>query len=200
VPLVADVRDPKAIGLAFDRFGETPDLLVNNAGIVRFGEFCGQSESDLRDTVDVNLLGACFCAQEAGRRMRIKGSGHIVNVTSVNGLSPSLNIGLYSGTKAALACVTEALALELGPLGIRVNSVAPGFIDGGMSEPFFKDPAVRKRRIEGVPIKSLGSARDVANAIAFLDSPEGAYINAHQLVVDGGLIHGALANLPRDQA
>jgi NAD(P)-dependent dehydrogenase (short-subunit alcohol dehydrogenase family) len=91
----------------------------------------------------------------------------------------------------------KQFALEYGVNGLRFNSVAPGFIDGGMSAPIYADPKVRASRTGGVPLARLGSPEDIANAICFLDSEAGSYINAHDLVIDGGVTHAVLKNLPR---
>ena len=90
------------------------------------------------------------------------------------------------------------MALEWGEYGIRVNAIAPGFIDSGMSKPFFENPKVRKSRGKAVPLQRLGSADDIANTVLFLASEEASYINANEIVVDGGVIHSVLMHLPRD--
>jgi NAD(P)-dependent dehydrogenase (short-subunit alcohol dehydrogenase family) len=90
------------------------------------------------------------------------------------------------------------LAVELAERGIRANSVCPGFIDAGMSEPIYANPKVRKARAGAVPVGRLGTADDVANAVAYLDSDAGAYVNGHELVIDGGVIHTLLKHLPRE--
>ena len=89
-------------------------------------------------------------------------------------------------------------ALEYGEHGIRANSVAPGFIDGGMSTSIYADPKVRAARSKGVPLGRLGTPEDIAQAILFLDSDGGAYVNGHDLVVDGAVNHAVLKNLPRE--
>jgi NAD(P)-dependent dehydrogenase (short-subunit alcohol dehydrogenase family) len=89
------------------------------------------------------------------------------------------------------------MAVEWGPLGIRVNCVAPGFIDGGMSAPFYADPKVRALRGGAVPNGGLGTVDDIAEAVWFLASANARYVNGHQLVVDGGVCHSLLRALPR---
>ena len=121
----------------------------------------------------------------------------IINLTSINARTPGPGSGAYPATKAAVAKLTEHLSLELGPLGIRVNCVAPGFIDGGMSAPIYADERIRKLRGSAVPLRRLGSVDDIANAILWLASDEAAYITGQQLTVDGGVAHSVLAQLPR---
>ena len=89
------------------------------------------------------------------------------------------------------------MALEWGPSGVRVNAIAPGFIDAGISTPFYADPEVRALRSGAVPSKRLGLAEDIANAVSFLASEKASYINGHHLVVDGGVSVSLLTQLPR---
>lgn len=198
VALVADVSNAAQIEAAFEAFGEAPDLLVNNAGIVCFGPLETQSVEDYVSVINVNLLGSCLFARQAALCMLSRGSGHIINLTSVNGVHPAPNVGLYAGTKAAMANMTQAMSIEWGPRGIRVNAIAPGFIDAGMSKPIYANPVVREKRGSGVPLRRLGTSDDIAQAVLFLDSPAASYINGHQLVVDGGVINSVMAHLPRE--
>jgi NAD(P)-dependent dehydrogenase (short-subunit alcohol dehydrogenase family) len=196
--MTADISDPSQVAAAFKAFGETPDLLVNNAGIVRFGPMEEQSVEDFVSVINVNLLGSCLCARQAAIGMLQRGSGHIINITSINGLHPAPNVGLYGGTKAAMANITQAMSIEWGGRGVRVNSIAPGFMDAGMSSPIYADPKVRAIRGGGVPLRRLGEADDIAQAVLFLDSDAASYIHGHQLVVDGGVSNSVMAHLPRE--
>ena len=198
VGIEADVSSPEQVAAAFKVFGETPDLLVNNAGIVRFGAMEEQTVQDYIDVVNVNLLGSCFCAREVAPAMIRRGSGHIINFTSINGIHPAPGVGLYGPTKAGMANMTQAMAIEWGPKGIRVNAIAPGMIDAGMSKPIFENPKVRAVRGGGVPLQCLGEAADIAEAVIFLDSEGAKYISGHELVVDGGVSTSVMAHLPRE--
>ena len=198
VGIEADVTSPDQVAAAFAAFGEVPDLLVNNAGIVRFGAMEEQSVQDYIDVVNVNLLGSCFCARAIAPAMMDRGSGHIINFTSINGVHPAPGVGLYGPTKAAMANMTQAMAIEWGPRGIRVNAIAPGMIDAGMSKPIFENPKVRATRGGGVPLRCLGEAADIAEAVLFLDSDGAKYISGHELVVDGGVSISVMAHLPRE--
>ena len=198
VGIEADVTSPDQVAAAFDAFGDVPDLLVNNAGIVRFGAMEEQSVQDYIDVVNVNLLGSCFCARAIAPAMMDRGSGHIINFTSINGVHPAPGVGLYGPTKAAMANMTQAMAIEWGPRGIRVNAIAPGMIDAGMSKPIFENPKVRATRGGGVPLRCLGEAADIAEAVLFLDSDGAKYISGHELVVDGGVSISVMAHLPRE--
>lgn len=197
-PLQADVTDENSVAAALIAFGVVPDLLVNNAGIVRFGPLIEQSIADFRKVVDVNLMGTFIPTHMVAQRMVKRGSGVIINMTSINAVTPGPGAGAYPATKAAVAKLTEHLAVELGPLGVRVNCVAPGFIDAGMSAPIYANPEIRALRGGGVPTRRLGTADDIAAAVMFLASKEASYINGHQLVVDGGVVHSLLAQLRRE--
>jgi len=196
IPLIASVSDNDAVEAAFTAFGEAPDLLINNAGIVRIGPLHEQAVSDYTQVIETNLLGPCLCSRVAVKGMITRGSGHIINITSVNGVHPAPGVGLYAATKAALHSLTQLMSIEWGPLGIRVNSIAPGFIDAGMSKPFFEDPKVREKRSSGVPLRSLGDASDITNAVLFLDSEAAKYITGNEMVVDGGVTNSVFAHLP----
>ena len=198
IPLVASVSDNAAVEAAFAQFGEAPDLLINNAGIVRIGPLHEQTVSDYTQVIETNLLGPSLCSRIAAKGMIARGSGHIINITSVNGIHPAPGVGLYAATKAALHSLTQLMSLEWGPLGIRVNSIAPGFIDAGMSKTFFEDPKVRDKRSSGVPLRSLGTASDITNAMLFLDSEAAQYITGNEIVVDGGVTNSVFSHLPRD--
>jgi len=198
VPIVADITDPDSVKKAFDVFDCPLDLLVNNAGLVRFGPLESLAVQDFQDVVNVNLVGSFIVAREAAVRMKATGGGVIVNVTSMGGIHPAPGGGAYGASKAGLAQMTELMSVEWGPYGIRVNAVAPGFIDAGMSAPFFKDEAVREKRTGGVPLGRLGTAADVAQTVLYLGSEEATYITGQEIVIDGGVINSVLAQLPRD--
>jgi NAD(P)-dependent dehydrogenase (short-subunit alcohol dehydrogenase family) len=150
--------------------------------------------------VDVNLTGCFVVARAAARGMIERGHGAIVNVTSMNGVAPGPNAGAYGSTKAAVALLTQQMALEWGPSGIRVNAVAPGLIDAGMSAPIYADPETRKARESKVPLGRLGRAEDIAQAVVFLASDASQYITGQNLLVDGGVTMGMIGQLPRPRS
>jgi len=197
VAFAIDITDEGHVESMLDRLGHAPDVLVNNAGIVRFGPLLEHSVVDFRRVVDVNLTGTFIMSRAVGRRMLSRGSGAIVNITSLNALAPSPDAGAYPASKAAVAMLTQHFALALGPHGIRVNAVAPGFIDAGMSSPIYEDAAVRDIRGSSVPLGSLGTANDVAEAVAFLASDRARYTTGHQFMVDGGVSFSLKNHLPR---
>jgi NAD(P)-dependent dehydrogenase (short-subunit alcohol dehydrogenase family) len=194
----ADTTNEADIEAVLDQFGDVPDVLVNNAGIVRFGPLLEQSVESFKKVVDVNLIGCFITARAVAKRMVKRGSGSIINITSINAVHPGPGAGAYPASKAAVASLTQHMSLEWGPLGLRVNAIAPGFIDAGMSAPIYADPKVRKLRGGAVPMRRLGLADDIANAALFLASDQAAYINGHELVVDGGVVNSILMQLTRD--
>lgn len=200
VSFIASVADEAAIESVLDQFG-TPDVVVNNAGIVRFGPLVNHSLQDFRAVVDVNLVGTYVVARAIARRwIAAQSPGVVINVTSMNGLAAGPNAGAYGATKAAIALLTSQMAIEWGPHGIRVNAVAPGLIDAGMSEPIYADPATRRARESKVPLGRLGTATDIANVVLFLASDQAAYIHGQNVVVDGGVTGSVIAHLPRPVA
>lgn len=194
----ADASSESDIENVLDQFGDVPDVLVNNAGIVRFGPLLEQSAEAFKKVVDVNLVGCFITAKAVAKRMVKRGSGSIINITSINAVHPGPGAGAYPASKAAVASLTQHMSLEWAPAGLRVNAIAPGFIDAGMSAPIYADPKVRKLRGGAVPQRRLGTADDIANAALFLASDQAAYINGHELVVDGGVVNSILMQLPRD--
>jgi len=197
VAFQGSVTESDDLDRALDDFGDTPDAFVSNAGIVRFGPLIDMSEHDWRSVIDVNLTGCFISTRAAARRMIDNGGGSIVNITSINGVAPGPNAGAYASAKAGAAMMTQQMSIEWGPSGVRVNSVAPGLIDGGMSAPIFANEEFRKMRIAKIPARRLGLVEDVSNAVMFLVAPESSYITGHQIVVDGGVVNSIIGNLPR---
>jgi NAD(P)-dependent dehydrogenase (short-subunit alcohol dehydrogenase family) len=196
-----DVTDEDAVATALAELPEAPALLVNNAGVVRFGPLLTLSAADWRAAVDVNLTGAFLVGRAvAGRMIEAGTGGAIVNMASVNGVAAAPNAGAYSASKAGIIMLTQHMALEWSAGGVRVNCVAPGLIDAGMSNAVNADPEVRRRRQSRVPLGRLGTAEDVAAAVLFLGSDAAGYVQGQTIAVDGGLTKAALASLPRPRS
>jgi NAD(P)-dependent dehydrogenase (short-subunit alcohol dehydrogenase family) len=193
---VCDITDEAQVAALVDSLDAVPQLLVNNAGVVKFSYLLDMSVADFRRVIDIDLTGAFIMSQAVARRMREHG-GSIVNISSIGGITPSLGTNAYAPGKAGLAKLSELMALEWGGYGIRVNTVSPGFIDGGMSTPVYADPKTRAVRSQAVPLKRLGSEDDIAQAVMFLASDAAGYISGHNLVVDGAITHSVLSQVPR---
>lgn len=198
--IVGDVTDPASIDRAVaqteEAFGDC-DILVNNAGILRFGRLESVSAETWDQTIAVNVKGYLLCAQRFGQRMRERRAGTIVNVASIAASEPHPYCGSYSVSKAAVVMLTRQLALEWGPSGVTVNAVSPGFIPTPLNTEFYAVPGVTEQRSRLVPLRTLGSTRDVANSVMFLASSFARYVNGHNLVVDGGLSHTSMIHVPR---
>ena len=189
VPLVADVAVPgdvaRAAETVLDEFGRV-DVLVNNAGVGGgvATEQCSEAEWDR--IVDVCLKGTFLCSREFSRALFETG-GAVVNMSSILALAPMPSRAAYSAAKAGVIALTKVLAAEWGPRGVRVNAVAPGYVDtegvqAGVDTGIIDLEQVRNR----VPAGRLANVDDVAAAVEYLASPEAAYVTGHVLVTDGG--------------
>lgn len=167
-----------------DRWGHV-DILINNAGVARDGILAMASEDDIDLVIDLNLKGTLFITKLVSRRMLARGSGHIVNISSIVGLSGYRGLAVYSATKAAMDGLTRALARELGGRGIVVNSVAPGYLRTEMSHGL--DEAQLGQIVRRTPAGRLGEPADIARVVQFLTAPENDYLTGQVIVVDGGL-------------
>lgn len=171
---------------AVSRFGGL-DYWVNNAGIFPFSEFEDVDDDQISAVLDVNVKGVLFGAQAAARHM---GPGAaIVNMSSVSALRVRRGRGAYCTSKAAVAHLTESMAVELGDKGIRVNSIAPGYIDTAMTLWVREDPEALANALTNVPLHRLGSPEEVASPLLFLLSDSARYITGHSIAVDGGSRH-----------
>lgn len=167
-----------------DRWGQV-DVLVNNAGAARDGVLGLVSDDDVDAVVDLNLKGTLYVTRAVSRRMLTRGSGHIVNISSIVGRSGYRGLAVYSATKAALDGLTRALARELGARGIVVNGIAPGYLRTEMSHGL--DEAQLGQIVRRTPAGRLGEPADIARVALFLTDPANSYLTGQVLVVDGGL-------------
>lgn len=161
------------------------DVLINNAGVARDGILAIFSDDDVDTVVDLNLKATFLVTKLVSRRMLAKGSGKIVNISSIVGLSGYRGLSVYAATKGALDSFTRSLARELGSRGITVNSVAPGYLRTEMSHGL--DEGQMTQIVRRTPAGRLGDPEDVARAVQFLTAEENEFITGQVLVVDGGL-------------
>lgn len=187
----ADVSDPGAVGNMFaeiDRAWQGLDLLVNCAGIDGKRALAWEAaDDDWRRVIDINLCGAFYCAREALRRMVARRQGVIVNISSVHQEIAWSGYSAYACSKAAVNMLSQTLAQEAAPFGIRVVTVAPGAIKTPINASVWKDPAGLKDLLAKIPLGRLGEPADIANMVAFLASDLASYVTARPIFVDGGM-------------
>jgi glucose 1-dehydrogenase len=190
--VLADVTSNKDIGslvdAAWGRFGSA-DILVNNAGIEHRSDFWDTTEEEYDRVMAVNLRGAFFLAQAFVRRLRgQKKPGRIVNISSVHEDMVFPGFSTYCCSKGGMRMMMRDLAMELGPLGITVNNVAPGAIVTPINKALLEDKPKLNALLNNIPLGRLGTPEDVAGVVAFLVSDDAAYITGSTFVVDGGLM------------
>lgn len=172
------------------RFLGRIDILVNNAGIVLASLFLDMTEDIWNRTLAVNLKGAFFCSQMVAKKMiDNKIRGKIINVSSANSFQVEIGRSAYNASKGGLDAVTLSMAAELGPYGINVNGIAPGYIAGTDIGPkeFLTDDAIQREYLNKIPLERFGQVEDCVGAVVFLASDEASYIQGHTIVIDGGL-------------
>ena len=180
----ADIR--QLVDTTQGEFGKI-DVLVNNAATNIAQEPVLQADEGKFDKmIEINLKSAFRLIQAVAPGMCQRGGGSIINIASIAGLRPQFHGMLYSMTKAALIMMTQSYALELGPMGVRVNAIAPGLVQTVLSEYFWKDEGKMRQAIDGQPIKHLGQPREIAEVALLLASDRGSYLTGQTLVVDGG--------------
>ncbi len=189
VPVQADVRDGAAVGAMVEKacraFGRV-DALVCNAGIAQQKLFTDISPREWNDMFDVNVTGVYRCIQAVLPGMLSRKQGSIVTVSSIWGVVGASCEAHYSAAKAAVIGLTRALAKELGPSGIRVNCVAPGVIDTAMNAHLDDDAKAALK--EETPLGTIGTPRDVAEAICYLASDRAGFVTGQVLGVNGGMV------------
>jgi glucose 1-dehydrogenase len=165
------------------------DILVNNAGVERRAGFLDASEADYDLVMHVNLKGPFFITQAFARHVRDRGGeGRVINISSVHEELPFPHFASYCASKGGLKMLMRDLALELAPLGITINNVAPGAIKTPINAHLMDDPALLKALRANIPLKRLGTPEDVAGVAAFLASDDAAYITGTTVGIDGGLL------------
>lgn len=188
--LVHDVRElakaEQFLEKASGFFG-TPGILVNNAGVHLKKPALEESDEDFERLLSTHLNGAMALTRPLAKHMKARGKGSIIFITSMAALFGIPNVNAYTAAKAAIAGMTKSLAVEWSPYGIRVNAIAPGWIESPMTRNALDEDPERKRKIlSRTPMNALGQGSDIGNAAVFLCSPAARFITGHQLVVDGG--------------
>ena len=183
-----DVKDYGAIKIMVEGVKSTLgrlDIIVNNAGILRDKALMLMEEQDWEDVIATNLSGAFNLVRASIVTFMKQKSGNIINITSVAGIKGMPRQVNYSASKAGLIGLTKALAREVGPYNVRVNAIAPGYIDTDMVQDLKED--TKKEILENIPLKRFGRAEEVAKVATFLASDKAKYITGQVLTIDGGL-------------
>lgn len=187
--VTANLRDEEGASFALDEATSAngvPDIVFNNAGVTLRKRFLDVERDDWAHLMDINLKAMFFLAQDAAKRMiASKKPGSIINMSSILASKAMTGTAAYSTAKAAISQMTRSMALELGPHGIRVNAIAPGWFETRMTASFLTDPA--KSYLKSVnPLRRLGSEGDLDGAALLLASEAGRYITGTTITVDGG--------------
>jgi len=186
--VMADVADEEQVGAMIDRaeadLGPL-SIVVNNAGITRDNVVMMMDSGDFDSVVATHLRGTFLVSKAAARRMFRRRAGCIINLSSVVGRRGNAGQANYAAAKAGIIGLTKSLAKELGARGVRVNAIAPGYIDTPMTQALPEE--TRKLIVDATPLKQIGSAGDVAGAVVYLASPQARFITGVTLPVDGGL-------------
>jgi 3-oxoacyl-[acyl-carrier protein] reductase len=189
--VTADVSSPgdvnRLVETAADQFGRI-DILVNNAGVTRDQLIMRMSDEEWDTVLNIDLKSAFLCARAVLRHMLRQRWGRIISIASVVGIIGNAGQANYASAKAGIIGLTRSIAKEVGSRGITANAIAPGFIESRMTEQL--DEKQRQALQERIPLGSIGTPQDVAEAVAFLASEEARYITGQVLNVDGGMAGG----------
>ena len=176
----------RAIGEAHGRL----DVLVNNAGVNVRGDFRHMSDADWVKIREVNLDGVVRLARDGFELLRQSKHASLINLASIMTHRGLRQLAAYSATKGAVAALTRALAVEYASFGIRVNALAPGFIDTAMTNRVLRNPMLAKALLDRTPMRRFGTGEDVARVALFFASDDSAYVTGAELAVDGGMAAG----------
>src|SRR2546425_2510764 len=185
---VSSVADgQKFVADTVARFGKI-DILVNNAGLERRADFWDTTEEDYDAVLNVNLKGLFFIPQAfVKHRMQAKAGGKVINISSVHEELPFPHFTSYCASKGGVKMLTRNLSIELAPLGITINNIAPGAIETPINTKLLNDPVKLNALLANIPLKRLGKPEDVAAIASFLASADSDYVTGTTFFVDGGL-------------
>lgn len=196
-PLVGDVAaDPTAFIERAVKVHGRLDGLVNNAGVLRRSALVDIPEEHLDLVYRINLRAVLLLSRGAFPALAATG-GAIVNVSSMTAFTPQVDGGLYSAAKAGVVALTRQCAVEWGPSGVRVNSVAPGMVRSNMSGAVYANPVLSEKRRLLAPLQRIGEPEEVGRVVAFLLSADASYVTGNTIMVDGGLLQTLVTHIPQ---
>jgi NAD(P)-dependent dehydrogenase (short-subunit alcohol dehydrogenase family) len=163
------------------------DCIVNNAGLNVRGDFRHMTDADWVTMREVNLDGVVRIARDGFGLLKASGQGSLINLASIMGHRGLRQLAGYAATKGAVSALTRALAVEYAPFGIRVNALAPGFIETKLTGQVLRNPAISRALIEQTPMRRFGTPQDIARAALFFASDDSAFVTGAELAVDGGM-------------
>jgi NAD(P)-dependent dehydrogenase (short-subunit alcohol dehydrogenase family) len=193
VAITADVsrgQDVTAMFRAVEKAHGRLDVLVNNAGLNVRSDFRHLSDADWVKIREVNLDGMVRIARDGFELLRASKRGSLVNIASIMGHRGLRQLAAYSATKGAILALTRGLAVEYAPFAIRVNSLAPGFVETALTERALKNPGIQKALIDSTPLRRFGRPEEIAKAVLFLASDDASFVTGAELAVDGGMAAG----------
>jgi NAD(P)-dependent dehydrogenase (short-subunit alcohol dehydrogenase family) len=190
-----DVTDPAEVASATAEVVRSlgqPTVLVNNAGIAERGYLESVELAKWDKVMAVQPRGILICSQAVVGPMLERRSGCIVNIASVSGMMPQPLFTAHSPSKAAVIALTQQMAVEWGPRGVRVNAISPGMVPTSVSESVYDEPSLYEQRRSLIPLRRIGTPREMGAVVAFLVSAAASYVTGANIVVDGGLTLGMI--------
>jgi NAD(P)-dependent dehydrogenase (short-subunit alcohol dehydrogenase family) len=173
----------RAVGAAHGRL----DVLVNNAGLNVRGDFRHLSDAEWVKIREVNLDGVVRVARDGFALLRASGRGSLINIASIMGHRGLRQLVAYSATKGALLALTRGLAVEYAPFAVRVNALAPGFVETALTQRALRNPGIQRALLESTPLRRFGLPEEIAKAALFFASDDASYVTGAELAVDGGM-------------